>query len=90
MSSTNHQLTIVRFPRERTELLPILLAVQEAEGYISESSLRAIALHTYVPESEVYGIATSYSELRLSAPDPRSVTICTGMCRSCGSCLSRS
>jgi NADH-quinone oxidoreductase subunit F len=79
VSSTNREQTIERFPRERTELLPILLAVQEAEGYISESSLRAIALHVYVPESEVYGIATSYSELRLSAPHTRSVTICTGL-----------
>jgi NADH:ubiquinone oxidoreductase subunit E len=46
---TNPKRTIDQFARERAALLPVLLAVQEAEGYLSESSLRAIALHVYVP-----------------------------------------
>lgn len=79
MGITNPNRTIDHFPRERTELLAILLAVQEAEGHISASSLRAIALHVYVPESEVYGVATSYSELRLSPPVGQYVTVCTGL-----------
>ncbi len=68
-----------RIPRERTHLLPALLALHERDGYLSEATLRAVARHVHTPESEVYGVATSYSELRLSPPPDRSIAVCTGL-----------
>jgi NADH-quinone oxidoreductase subunit F len=67
------------FPRRRGELLPILLAVQHETGYLSEASLSSIAHHVRVPESEVFGVATSYSELRCSPPRGEHVAVCTGL-----------
>jgi NADH-quinone oxidoreductase subunit F len=67
------------FPRQRTQLLPLLLAVHARDGYLSGQALSAIARHTHVPESEVFGVATSYSELRLSPPLGQAVTVCTGL-----------
>ncbi|TAK72368.1 MAG: NADH-quinone oxidoreductase subunit E [Dehalococcoidia bacterium] len=70
---------LAAFPRARTQLLPMLIAVQERDGYLSEAALSAIAHHAHVPESEVFGVATSYSELRFSPPAARAVTVCIGL-----------
>jgi len=67
------------FPRQRRELLPVLIALQEHAGYLSEAALSAAAHHLHVPESEVFGVATSYSELRLAPRDGEPVSICTGL-----------
>jgi NADH-quinone oxidoreductase subunit F len=60
--------------------LPLLLAAQETRHYLSEETLSAIARHVHVPDSEVFGVATSYSELRLR---PRSesteIAVCGGL-----------
>ena len=70
------------FPRERTWLLPALDAVQRADGSVSSERLAAIAAHLRVPLSEVWGVATHYPELRLTAPGRRLVRVCTGVsCR---------
>ena len=76
---------LARFPRERTWLLPALGAVQRAEGSVSPEALAAIAAHLRVPASEVWGVATHYPEIRLTAPGRRLVRVCTGVsCRIAG------
>jgi len=67
------------FPRERTWLLPALQAVQRTERWLSPESLDAVAVHLRVPKSEVWGVASHYPELRLSAPGRRLVRVCTGV-----------
>ncbi|TMQ24382.1 MAG: NADH-quinone oxidoreductase subunit F [Candidatus Rokuibacteriota bacterium] len=67
------------FPRERTWLLPALQAVQRTERWLSPESLDAVAAHLRVPKSEVWGVASHYPELRLSAPGRRLVRVCTGV-----------
>jgi NADH:ubiquinone oxidoreductase subunit F (NADH-binding)/NADH:ubiquinone oxidoreductase subunit E/(2Fe-2S) ferredoxin len=71
-------------PRERTWLLPALQAVQHAERWLSPASLEAIADHLRVPKSEVWGVASHYPELRLTAPGRRIVRVCLGV-----ACLAR-
>jgi NADH:ubiquinone oxidoreductase subunit F (NADH-binding)/NADH:ubiquinone oxidoreductase subunit E/(2Fe-2S) ferredoxin len=66
-------------PRERTWLLPALQAVQHAERWLSAASLEAIADHLRVPKSEVWGVASHYPELRLTAPGRRIVRVCVGV-----------
>jgi NADH-quinone oxidoreductase subunit F len=79
MSTMSQAAVIESFPRERAQLLPMMVAVQEHDGFLSEAALRAIARHAFVPESEVFGVATSYSELTFAPPAGRSVTVCTGL-----------
>jgi NADH:ubiquinone oxidoreductase subunit F (NADH-binding)/NADH:ubiquinone oxidoreductase subunit E len=57
----------------------MLIAAQERDGYLSEAALSAIAHHGHLPESEVFGVASSYSELRFAPRDARRVTVCSGL-----------
>lgn len=69
-------------PRERTYLLPALHLVHEREGYLSADGLTAVSRRLSVPNSELYGIALSYSEFRTSPPAGTAVEVCTGLsCR---------
>lgn len=66
------------FPRQRTWLLPALDSVQRSAGWVSPEALSEIAAHLRVPLSEVWGVATGYPEIRLTAPGRRLVRVCTG------------
>ena len=81
MARTDYATILADLPRERTQLLPALRAIHAAESYLSADGLRAVARHLFMPESTVYGIATSYNELRLEQPHGRVVGVCT--CLSC-------
>lgn len=71
-----------RFPRERGQLLPALHFIQDAHGYLPGWAMEVAGWHLGIPSSEVYGAATSYSELRVSEPASHVVKICTGLgCR---------
>ena len=68
------------FPqRSRDNLLPVLHYLQHGHGYLPEWALQVVGWHLRVPASEVYGAATSYSELHLDPPKLRSVVVCTGL-----------
>ncbi len=74
-----------RFPRGRTYLLPALHFLQHELGYLPEWALQTVSWHLRVPASEVYGAATSYSELRIDALPKHLVRVCTGLsCRVAG------
>jgi len=79
VSSSDYASFLLPFPRERTQLLPLLIAAQARDGWLGEAALSAIAHHIYVPESEVFGVATSNSELRFEPPAGAVVTVCTGL-----------
>ena len=81
MARTDYDTTLADLPRERTQLLPALRAIHAADAYLSAEGLRAVSRHLFVPESTVYGIATSYNELRLEQPNGRVIGVCT--CLSC-------
>ena len=67
------------FPRERTHLLPALHFLQHEFGYLPGWALQTVAWHLRVPPSEVYGSATSYTELRLEDPGDHLVRVCSGL-----------
>ena len=67
------------FPRERTWLLPALQTAQHEEGWLSPETLQIVAAHLRVPQSEVWGVASHYPELRLARPGRRVVRVCTGV-----------
>ena len=68
-----------KFPPERTYLLPALHYLQEEFGHLPDWALQTVAWHLRVPPSEVYGAATSYSELRIDAPGRHVVRVCNGL-----------
>jgi len=68
-----------RFPRERGQLLPALHHLQHEFGYLPDWGMEVVGWHLGIPASEVYGAATSYSELRLQQPGEHVVRVCTGL-----------
>ena len=48
------------------EIIPILQQVQADYGYIPKESMLDIARFTRVPESQVYSVATFYSQFRFT------------------------
>lgn len=71
-----------RFPRNHGELLPALHYLQHEYGYLPEWAMEVVGWHLGIPASEVYGAATSYTELRLRQPGAIMARVCLGLsCR---------
>ena len=70
---------IERFPQAgRDSLIPILQAVQEAQGYLSEAAVARISRHLRIPASKVYGVATFYNQFRFQPKGRYHVLVCRG------------
>ena len=68
-----------RFPRERGQLLPALHFLQHEFGYLPDWAMEVTGWHLGIPASEVYGAATSYTELRAEKPGEHVLRVCTGL-----------
>ena len=77
---------IEEFPRERSSLLPALHYLQDTFSYLPDWAMEVVGWHLGVPASEIYGAATTYTELVLSPTSKKTVTVCDGVaCRQNGS-----
>lgn len=73
-------------PRERGQALPALHLLHHAAGFLPSEGLEEIAAWLFIPRSELYAVATSYSEFRLTAAEEGTVRVCRGLsCRIAGS-----
>ncbi len=63
---------------ERSELIPLLQEIQEKLGYISEEAVELIAKHLQLSASEVYGVATFFSQFRFTKPGRHMIKVCLG------------
>jgi NADH-quinone oxidoreductase subunit F len=57
-------------------LLPVLHAVHDAVGWLSEGALNHIARTLSVPPAEIYGVATFYAMFAVEPRAPRVVHVC--------------
>jgi NADH-quinone oxidoreductase subunit E len=62
----------------RDKLIPILQAVQEAEGYLSRESVEMIGSHLNLPVSRIFGVATFYNQFRFEPTGKFHIQICRG------------
>ncbi len=60
------------------ELIPLLQSAQDHFGYIPRRAISYIAEVTGIPESEVYGVITFYSQFRLQPMGKYVVRACAG------------
>ena len=65
-------------PKKKGALIPLLQRVQSELGYISQDAVVAISEALEISESEIYGVATFYSEFRLFEPGEHQVKVCLG------------
>ena len=68
-----------KFPRNHGQLLPALHFLQHEFGYLPDWAMEVIGWHLGIPSSEVYGAATSYTELRVERPGNTTVRVCTAL-----------
>jgi len=61
-----------------TELIAILLEVQDALGYLPQPALTHISERLCVALTEIYGVATFFKQFRLTPPGRHQFTVCTG------------
>ena len=74
-----------KIPRNHGQLLPALHFLQHEYGHLPDWAMEVVGWHLGIPSSEVYGAATSYSELRIQKPGAHVVRVCTGLsCRANG------
>ncbi|MFE6616921.1 NAD(P)H-dependent oxidoreductase subunit E [Amycolatopsis sp. NPDC057786] len=66
----------------RDQLLPVLHAVNDRIGWISQGALNHICRRLNVPPAEAYGVASFYALFSLKERPPRVVHVCTDLaCR---------
>lgn len=68
-----------KFPRNRGQLLPALHFLHHEYGYLPDWAMEVVGWHLGIASSEVYGAATSYTELRITKPAAHVVRVCTGL-----------
>ena len=73
-------------PRERTQALPALHILHDLAGYLPPEGLEEIGRWLHIPNSDLYAVATSYTEFRSHPAEPDVVGVCRGLsCRLAGS-----
>ena len=60
------------------ELIPLLQSAQDHFGYIPRRAISYISEVTGIPESEIYGVATFYSQFRLRPMGKYVIKACAG------------
>jgi NADH:ubiquinone oxidoreductase subunit E len=74
----NYQKIFREFKGLESDLVPLLIRIQEQEGYISDESVRRISRFLRISENQVYGVATFYPKFRFTAPGIKSIKVCMG------------
>lgn len=67
-----------RFAEPRGSLIPMLQEVQAEVGYLSPEAMERIAERAHVSPTQVFGVASFYSQFRLEPVGKYIVRICQG------------
>src|SRR3954469_25518287 len=70
---------IVRFPRSRSALIPLLHLAQEQDGYVAEDAMAHVAELLDITPAEVYGTASFYEMFKFEPVGRYCVNICTNI-----------
>ena len=65
-------------PNDPSVLIPILQDIQDILGYLSEEEMNKVAMHTKMPVSRIYGVATFYNQFRLTPLGKYIIRVCRG------------
>ena len=63
---------------DRCNLIKGLQSIQEANGYISEGAITAVAQYFSVPEVEVEGVVSFYAQFKRNKPGKYQISVCDG------------
>ena len=69
---------LLKYTKDKSNLIQILNEVQEKYGYISENSQKEISEYLNIPMAEVYGVITFYSRFTLKPKGKYNIAVCLG------------
>ena len=69
---------LLDYKGERSDIIPILQDIQLNFGYLPENMILTVSKFTGVPESEIYGVATFYTQFRFSPIGKKHIMVCKG------------
>lgn len=69
---------LLKYSKDKSNLIQILNEVQESYGYISENSQKQIAEYLNMPMADIYGVITFYSRFSLKPKGKYNVAVCLG------------
>jgi len=64
---------MMRFTRDRSDLIPILLKVQEVEKYLSPEAIKEISRFLDISENDIYSVASFYTQFRFTCPGDHTI-----------------
>jgi NADH-quinone oxidoreductase subunit E len=67
-----------RYPAEQQYLIPILHDTQAQFRYLPAAAIKEIARFLQIPESTVYGVATFYTQFKLTPLGKKVIRVCRG------------
>ena len=67
-----------KYENDRTNIMVVLQGTQNIFGYIPEESVKMIAESVNMPESEIFGIITFYSQFTLTPKAKYNIDVCLG------------
>ena len=62
----------------RSELVPILVRIQERQGYISPEAVRRTSEFLRISENQVFEVASFYPKFRFTEPGRKTIKVCMG------------
>ncbi len=77
MEETLHAL-FSEFKGRKEELIPLLQAVQGRLGFLPKEALLEVSRFIQLPESQVFGVATFYTQFRFSPVGKTHIMACRG------------
>jgi len=69
---------LVNFCGDKSEIIPILQDIQSNIGYLPDEAIIEVSKFTRVPESEIYGVATFYTQFRFLPVGKKHIMVCKG------------
>jgi NADH-quinone oxidoreductase subunit E len=69
---------LATFSGDKSEIISILQDIQSNMGYLPEKAIMEVSKFTGVPESEIYGVATFYTQFRFSPVGKKHIMVCKG------------
>lgn len=75
---TDFSYSLWRYDGKPGELIPLLQSAQAHFGYIPRQAIKYISEVTKIPESDIYGVITFYSQFRMQPMGRHVIRLCAG------------
>ena len=66
------------FHGARSDLIPILIRIQEKVGFVSQEAVRRTSRFLKISENQVFEVASFYPKFRFTEPGRKSIKVCMG------------